>query len=527
MNNRGRAIVQFGKLALAGLALAFVSGCALIPNVLPQSQERAFPGAQSPEYDPLYNWSNATSSSIDPASCVRYHTADPSWGQVIGCQELETIDARSPEVLTYIDQRLRSQACYGICEPYKSVGPDGAAAGVCKGASIARPMVRSKRHFMVVDKETRTVWYVPGDYYSDGLSIPRSLTRFLAGSAWDTASPQTLPAALAHDRSFCLRQYSEEWNTSDAVDAATEAAIASRADQPTPYRRRGCANNAFQNTLRMSGTANFVNTIMRTAVSLANPEREGYCPLRQYNYVALLEAQFGGDNPEGTDFTSALKMIMRDCRPGEPTVLCLSDRDNLRDVVRAAPLLSSPEAGVPADWLQLATRIFCLDHNASRLDRIGRDDAVESDDALCAAAGLAPPSDTFSSPVRAGDFWIEAAPRLYCQRPELLLASIESARDIDNAVVRMVRWNQSNLVDQMDGDGRRAFLAANAPAFAAARARAERLSGDPDAWMPCVGVPDTRDLTTLAAGTTPGVDVGSESGAARMEPETAGAATDG
>ncbi|MCG8442081.1 MAG: hypothetical protein MI723_09760 [Caulobacterales bacterium] len=459
------------------LACALVTACAL--GRMPGEQRR--PAIENLD---IWQWNTNNSQNSDN-HCAVFHTKSPAWAQIIGCQSFETIDARSPGVTQLVNAHLVGQGCESLCRN----GENGEFNCTDTSTSISRPFVRTKRHFMVLDKESRTVWYVPEDYYSDGLSIPNWLVPALAFLGQGTADPKTLPSALSHDRYICLhragvRQHQAEMAKRErrrmrlglGVAGDMMRAIPKRfrnnEDDPRSLRmrRKGCANDSFENTLRAAGNGNYLTRAYRTAVGWANGGLFGYCPTFQYNYLAELESRFytgetvraPGQPP--LDIGAELRKAMGDCRASEPVTLCVSDRDNLRDILNASfgdhPFFLSQEW---RDWTALGEQVLCLEHQATRTVRqaelaLLRDRAPGAEEFAAEQRRFGEDehrcrnypqigADT-ASPWRAGDLWIEMSPVLSCHGPDSARRVIANAQKISDAMAALIRWNQANLTGQ-------------------------------------------------------------------------------
>ncbi len=437
-----------------------------------------FEGGGDDEYQVLWEWHERNQADVD-SRCPVFHTRVSRWGQVIGCQSLETLDARSYGVTNLVNRHLVSQGCDSLCRR-DDTRPTGYN---CDDTDIRRAFTRTRRHFLFLDKESRTLWYVPENYYSDGLSIPDWLVRPLAFLGQGTADPKTLPSALSHDRYICLhndaranaiaaKRVVQEMADDDVRRGLTREQWRDRLQHLSEgFRRKGCANDAFENALQATGNSNVLTRAMRTAVGWANSGRWGYCPQFQYNHVAALDNALDGFAVPVDDRTLRMRDVMRDCHEAEPVVLCLSDRDNLRDVLAA--FKGVQDAPDLAPWFALGERVFCLDHAAARAERVAglaalSDNVAErarfaaewalfkADDVRCAVQG-APyvPADLATttlkpdSPLRAGDLWIEIAPRLNCTSPQSALDLIADAPTMDAAMVRVITWNRDNVEGQL------------------------------------------------------------------------------
>ncbi len=460
---------------LRKLAMLFFG---LILTSCVSAQVWRFEGGGDDEYEVMWDWHARNQEEAD-SRCPVFHTDVSRWGQVIGCQSLETLDARSFGVTTLVNQHLVSQGCDSLCRRDES-SPSGYN---CSDTDIRRPFTRTQRHFLFLDKESRTLWYVPENYYSDGLSIPDWLVRPLAFLGQGTADPKTLPSALSHDRYICLyndaranalvaKRTVQEMGDDEVRRGLTRAEWRDRRQLLSEgFRRKGCANDAFENALQATGNSNFLTRAMRTAVGWANSGLWGYCPQFQYNHVAALDNVLDDFEGEAGGQSRRLRDVMRDCHEAEPVVLCLSDRDNLRDVLTGFDAAeTTPDL---AAWFDLGSRVFCLDHKAARSERVAglaalADNPAErprfeaewalfrADDVRCAIqaspyvpADLAAPAPQPGSPLRAGDLWIEIAPRLNCTSPASALDLIADAATMDDAMVRVITWNRANIEGQL------------------------------------------------------------------------------
>lgn len=158
----------------------------------------------NPDYQSIYGWTDRTENARN--GCVTYHAAEKKWGQVIGCQGVETLDPRSPGAKELVDARLAAQECrIRLCRNMQ-----GDAIPCSDVTRVWRSYVSTTRHFLVLENEGDTLWYVPEGYCSGGLSIPSALVPAFALVGLGTADAETLPSALFHDRYLCLKNHAEE-----------------------------------------------------------------------------------------------------------------------------------------------------------------------------------------------------------------------------------------------------------------------------------------------------------------------------
>ncbi|MEL7030534.1 MAG: hypothetical protein AAGL49_15305, partial [Pseudomonadota bacterium] len=291
---------------------------------------------------------------------------------------------------------------------WRSIGVSLEQAGCISpmNTSGSRVYMVNRRPFLFFDRVNETVWFVSADFASDGASIPDGLRRFLPGPVWDPTSPKTFPAAMMHDRYFCLKAYTERrddsefspespWQTNDAA-----------------YRRKGCSNDAFQNALLTSGTERGAGGAMTLAVSVVNAEAEGYCPVGQAQDVMRVNRQL----EMLYEFTEDSGNPLPDCKNLEPGILCLSIRENLAWAV--------DNAGTPEPWRRLMQRFLELAPATPENWRFTMWDGP-------------------NSPFRLGDLWIESSAFLVKRGPNDLVRLLDGA-DLDEAVYRLMEWNEAH-----------------------------------------------------------------------------------
>ncbi len=439
------------RLILAGLAL-LLSGCAALgPS---ETLEQA--GRQH-----LLDWPEQAAAYDQ--SCFNVYTRYSTWGVFIGCQAIDIFDIRSPNLFLSFNESLERQSCK------TPLGTDG-----------ERNYVRTGEQLIFIDKSAlrANAWYVPADYYSDGVSTPNILRELVPGAILDTESPRTLSAALFHDRYFCLYEYTAiAWNPDREnfpdrfrvlFDSGALKGLRAKADIPIAYRRRGCANVSFQNGLRAAGASNFIATIFRRTVGIVNGGQRGYCP-RYVHAEALtrLDLTFE-DLLDVGPISSPGRTVLPNCRAKEPMILCLADLDNLWFVIAMQPddYGSPAEARLDTDWRQVLTRIFCYDLQArdARGDFFARFSFSENEaHAVCARVNInqlentnddireamsrkyplyADLTEPIESPFRAGDFLVEGALLLTSENgPADFLRMVGGAATVDFAMLGLVYAN--------------------------------------------------------------------------------------
>ncbi len=397
----------FAAVCTAGL----LAGCvAAVGDGPPGPNNTRGPGSLGAGAEPdlavggLYEWYVDTDALVGVTaearnaaiSCMPYPSAEDSSGQFVGCQRNEIYDVRSPILWDAMETFLQRVGCQGSVT-----------------AAEDQVYLVNQRPFLFFDRANRTAWFVPGEFPSDGATVPSDLRRFLRGSTWDTSSPKTFPAAMVHDRYFCLRNYTEQSGAGGADPSPW-------ASDEIAYRRRGCANDAFNNALATSGLGDRAGNVMTAAVKLANPGVRGYCPLGQADDVMIVNdilEDFYGAAPRRDDF-------FPDCEAFEPAILCLSIKENLETAANSRR--------TPRVWRALMAQMLELD-------------ASGSDSWATANAEAA-------SPFRAGDLWIEGSGYLAANGPEALLRLLQTG-DIDDAVYRLMTWNEAAYEDR----GRESF----------------------------------------------------------------------
>ncbi|MEO0674706.1 MAG: hypothetical protein AAFY32_06840 [Pseudomonadota bacterium] len=414
---------------------------------------------------PLLAWDRLALQK-DP-ECYNLHTKYSKWGTFIGCQSMEIFDIRDRRAFDFFARNLNQQSCQNMLS-----------------GNGQRNYIRTGDPFFFIDKVTKNanVWYVPGEYFSDGVSTPDFVREILPGAILDTESPRTLSAALFHDRYFCLYDYTRiAWDKSRenypehirALDPILEANnTAPHPAVPIAYRRRGCANRSFRDGLRTAGASSFVSTIFRRMVGIVNPGGVGYCPQRIHaQALASLDEKITtmlGYGPFGTPGRTQLP----GCRAKEPVVLCLANPEALWFLTSRRPddYADQSESLMTDEWRQVFTRILCYDLQAQAVGKdqwsqtfsFDRGQAAE----LCASINIAElragnedirlamaeryplyrdRNLIITSPFRAGDFIVEAAVMLTApDGPANFLTTIASSRTVDFAMLSLAIWNQEN-----------------------------------------------------------------------------------
>ncbi|MEO1150386.1 MAG: hypothetical protein AAFW83_05275 [Pseudomonadota bacterium] len=414
---------------------------------------------------PLLDWDRLALQK-DP-DCYNLHTKYSKWGTFIGCQSIEIFDIRDRRAFDFFARNLNEQSCQNMLS-----------------SNGQRNYIRTGEPFLFIDKVTKNanVWYVPGNYFSDGVSTPDFVREILPGAILDTESPRTLSAALFHDRYFCLYDYTRiAWDkTRDnypshirAMDPVLEANNAGpHPAVPIAYRRRGCANRSFRDGLRTAGASSFVSTVFRRMVGFVNPGSVGYCPQRIHaQALARLDQQLTAMLGYG-DFGTPGRTQLPGCRAKEPVVLCLANPEALWFLASRRPddYGDASDSLITDEWRQVFTRILCYDLQAqavrkSRWDQTFSFDQAQAAD-LCASINIAelrtenedirePMAERYplyrdrarviASPFRAGDFIVEAAVMLIGpEGPADFLSTIASSRTVDFAMLSLAIWNQEN-----------------------------------------------------------------------------------
>ncbi len=441
--------MKIAKILIGYCLLWFASGCAAIGPV------SSIPVQENAQLDPLTNW-NKVAVQFDP-DCYNLHTKYDEWGVFIGCQSIDIFDVRTPNVYQLFDEKLSLQNCSTIL-----------------GKTGQRNYIRTGDQFLFVDKtgQNANAWYVPADYYSDGVSTPDVVREILPGAILDTDSPRTLSAALFHDRYFCLFEYSQFAWSKNRESFPSKLKGTDRAPIIKAYRRKGCANTSFRNGLRTAGASSFISTMFRQMVGLVNPGKSGYCPTRVHttalsNLEKKLE-KLVDVGPIGSGDRSELP----GCRPKEVLILCLSKIEALWSLVTVSAddygqLDGSFVSAISEEWRQVMNRIMCFELQAINGQYDWPDNFKISDDIIQSQCGFIDINLLRSqnedlradlrvhhtifdqndrviiSPFRAGDFWVEAALMLSQENgPELFLQTVSSLRSIDYAMLAIADWNE-------------------------------------------------------------------------------------